>query len=160
MERVLSKKLLISLIIILVVVLGFGIWLGLKLVNQNNPDQASNYAAVYLQSGDIYFGKLDWFPWPRLKNVWYFQKTVDSQNQVQLGISPFKNLFWSPIDEIYLNPKQVIFWTYLKNSSQLVSYFNNPELLKQNQNIQSPEQPNQNLEQNILNQTSTKKQGQ
>ncbi|MGB9609098.1 MAG: hypothetical protein ACPL3E_01845, partial [Minisyncoccia bacterium] len=141
-------------------------WLGLKFVNKSNPESASDYAAVYLQTGDIYFGKLDLFPWPRLKNVWYFQKTVDAQNQVQLGILQFKNLFWGPVDEIYLNPKQVVFWTYLKNSSQLVSAFNNPELLKQQpsqSSTPSQNQPqNQNepkpneLPKNINNQTSTK----
>lgn len=149
----LSKKLFISLLIILIIVLVAAIILVLKINQYKNPESPSKYAAVYLQTGEIYFGEFSWFPWPKLKNVWYLQRSIDNQNQPQVSIVAFKNSFWGPIDKIYLNPKQVIWITYLKNSSQLTTYFNNPELLKQNVqgNVNSTQSQNTGASgQNIL----------
>ncbi len=127
----LSKKLFITLLIILIIVLVAVIILVFKINQAKNPESSSKYAAVYLQNGEIYFGEFSWFPWPKLKNVWYLQRTIDGQNQPQVSIVAFKNSFWGPIDKVYLNPKQIVWMTYLKNSSQLTTYFNNPDLLKQ-----------------------------
>lgn len=155
MEKIiLSKKTLIILIIILLVFLIGIIFYIYKLLNQNNIDSPSDYAVVYLQNGEVYFGKIDWFPWPSLKNVWYLQRTVDSQNQFQLGVLQFKNMFWSPIDKIYLNPKQIIFWSYLKKSSELVKAFENPQIL--NQNFLNQQNTDDIINNKELNQTSIK----
>ncbi len=125
----LPKKLIIILAVAVVVVLGAGIWLGVKFLGSKDPTGPSEYSAVYLSTGDIYFGKLSWFPWLRMKNVWFLQSSVNQQNQPQLGLSALKNAFWGPVDEIYLNSKQVIFWTSLRNNSQLVQAFTNPSAL-------------------------------
>jgi len=153
MTRLISKKLLIILLIILVIVLGLGIWLGVKILGNENLEAPSKYSAVYLQTGDIYFGELSWFPWPSLKNVWLIQRTIDQQNQAQLGIAPLKNSFWGPTDKIYLNPKQVVFWTNLRKDSQLVKALENPNILNagpgvQNQQTQQSQQLPQNINQN------------
>jgi hypothetical protein len=151
MTRLISKKLLIILLIILVIVLVLGIWLGVKILGRENLESPSKYSAVYLQTGDIYFGELSWFPWPSLKNVWLVQRSVDQQNQVQLGIVPLKNSFWGPTDKIYLNPKQVVFWTNLRKDSQLIKALENPNILNsagQNQQMQQPQQLPQNINQN------------
>jgi hypothetical protein len=151
MTQLIPKKLLIILLIILVVVLGLGIWLGVKILGRQNPEAPSKYSAIYLQTGDIYFGELSWFPWPSLKNVWLIQRSVDQQNQVQLGIVPLKNSFWGPTDKIYLNPKQVVFWTNLRKDSQLIKALENPNILnslRQNQQIQQSQQQSQNINQN------------
>jgi hypothetical protein len=153
MIQLIPKKILIILLIILVIVLGLGIWLGVKILGRENPEAPSKYSAVYLQTGDIYFGELSWFPWPSLKNVWLIQRSVDQQNQVQLGIVPLKNSFWGPTDKIYLNPKQVVFWTNLRKDSQLVKVLENPNILNagagvQNQQMQQFQQLPQNINQN------------
>lgn len=159
MEKiVLSKKTFIILLIFLLIVLGGAYFYVYKMINQNNEDAPSDYVAVYLQTGEIYFGKIDWFPLPSLKNVWYIQRTVNSQNQSQLGILPLKNLFWGPIDRIYINPKQISFWTYLKKSSQLVKVFENPDILNTQNSLQEQSQNNiiNNKEtQNTTNQSTT-----
>jgi hypothetical protein len=134
----LPKKLLIILIVIVIAILGVGIWLGVKFLGPKNPAGPSEFSAVYLATGDIYFGKLDWFPWPRMTNVWFLQRSINQQNQPQLGVAPFSSAFWRPIDEIYLNPKQIIFWTNLRNDSQLAQALANPTAL---QSLQSPAQP-------------------
>jgi hypothetical protein len=127
---VLPKKLLITLIVIVIVILGVGIWLGVKFLGPKNPAGPSEFSAVYLATGDIYFGKLDWFPWPRMTNVWFLQRSVNQQNQPQLGVAPFTSAFWGPVDRVYLNPKEIILWTNLRNDSQLAQVLSNPNALQ------------------------------
>ncbi len=109
----------------------FGSWVLTLSTAKQNVSKSSDYSAVYLTSGDIYFGKLSWFPWPRLKNVWYIQRTVAPNSQSQLGVAPFVNAFWGPMDEVYLNPKEIIFWTRLRSDSQLVGALSNPSIVEQ-----------------------------
>ncbi len=99
--------------------------------NSANADfKSSQFTAVYLTTGDIYFGKMDWFPWPRMKNVWFLQRGVDQKNQPQYGLAPFKGVFWTPIDEVYLNPKEIVFWTKIKDGSELAKALANPAALQ------------------------------
>ena len=121
-----KKKTVILIVIVAVLALALGVLITLNIVNKSDEMKASKFTAVYMTSGDIYFGKMDWFPWPRLKNVWYMQRSVDQENQPQLGIAPFKKIVWSPIDEIYVNPKQIILWTKIKAGSELAKALENP----------------------------------
>jgi len=125
-----TKKIIIIVIVIVVVLGALSVWVGLRFMADQNPEGASEYSAVYLTTGDIYFGKLYWFPWPHIKNVWFLQRGTNGQNQTQLGVVPFRNAFWGPVDEIYLNPKEMILWTRLRNSSQLAQAFANPSSLQ------------------------------
>jgi len=127
----LPKKLLIILILIVIVILAVGIWFGSQFLAKQNPAGPSEYVAVYMATGDIYYGKLSWFPKMKLRNVWFLQRTLDKNNQPQLGIAPLSTAFWGPVDEIYPNEKQVIFWTYLRRDSQVAKAFANPSLLQQ-----------------------------
>jgi len=86
----------------------------------------SEFSAVYLTSGDIYFGKLSWFPRPTLTNVWYLQRGVSENNQPQLGVLPLKSVFWGPVDEITLNPKNILFWTNIRPDSEMAKALANP----------------------------------
>ncbi len=140
----LNKKLLGILVAVIVVLVLVGVWVGVKLTG-NGADEPSEYSAVYLSSGDIYFGKLSWFPWPKIKNVWYIQRGVDAQNQPQLGLAPFTSVFWGPVDEVSLNPKEILFWTRLRESSQLVQAFRNPQAVQPppaNQQVSPGQQQN------------------
>lgn len=125
-----SKKLIVLIVVVVVVLVAVGIWIGVSLL-RSNPAGASAYSAVYLTSGDVYFGKLGWFPWPHLKEVWYLQRTVNQQNQPQLGIVPFRTAFWGPVDEVYLNPRQVLFWAHLRNDSQVAKALASPAAFQQ-----------------------------
>jgi hypothetical protein len=143
----LSKKLLTVLIVVIVVLLALAVWLTVKFVHPAKVAE-SPYSAVYLATGDIYFGKLSWFPQPHLKQVWILQRTVDKDNQPQLGVAPFAGAFWGPMDEVYLNPKQIVFWTKLRADSQVAQALENPAALNAAQQNQQPAQP-------PTNQTST-----
>jgi hypothetical protein len=121
-----SKKLFFILIAAVAVLLGISVWLGSMFVRNTRPNPAgpSEYSAVYLVTGDIYYGKIHWFPRLHLTNVWVLQRPAAQDGQ--FGIMQFARAFWQPVDEVYLNSDQVVFWTRLRNDSQLVSYFNNP----------------------------------
>lgn len=119
-------------VVVLVVVVGVLSFVFIFNKNSGNENmKSSNFAAVYMTSGDIYFGKLDWFPWPRLQNVWYLQRGLDQKQQPQAGIAPFKDVFWTPIDEVYLNPKEIVFWTKIKAGTQLDQALTNPDAFRQ-----------------------------
>lgn len=124
-----SKKLLSILIVLVIVLVVIGVWLAVMLTKPDS-EKSSGYSAVVLVSGDIYFGKLSWFPWPKLTHVWLLQRTVDAQNQPQVGLTPFTSAFWGPTDELFLNPKEVVFWADLKKDSQVAKGLDNPQTLQ------------------------------
>ncbi len=115
-----ANKILLILIIVLVVVLGGVLYwqLGMK----------KSYYAVYLSTGDIYFGELVKFPKLALRNVWFLQKS-GSGEQTSLQLSEFKKAFWEPEDEMYLNPKVVVWMAKLKDDSQIIKAIENPQAM-------------------------------
>ena len=116
-------KFLIVVAVIVLAALGIAAGLAWK----GGESGASEYAAVYLVTGDVYFGKLSWFPHPRMTNVWLLERGVNAQNQPQLGITPFKNAVWGPVDEITFSEKQIVFWTRLRSDSPVLKGFENPQ---------------------------------
>lgn len=124
------KKLIVVILIVVVVLIAFVLGLTFALEGRVSANR-SPYKAVYMATGDIYFGKMSWFPKPRLKGVWYLQRGVDQNSQPQLGVAPFSRVFWGPVDEIYLNPRQIVFWTSLRADSELAKALANPSLLEQ-----------------------------
>jgi hypothetical protein len=123
--KITGKKIAWGIIVIVVLIaIGAGVWMAIE--NANNPNGPSPYSAVYLTSGDIYFGKLSWFPQPHLTDVWYLQRTTGADGQTQVSVQPLKNVFWGPMNDITLNANQILFTARLNNMSQLVSGFENP----------------------------------
>ena len=110
--------------------LGVGILLGMNWGGSEGSD-SSPYSAVYLETGDIYFGKLKWFPSPHMERVTYYQNAVDEQNRPAPGVAAFTGAFWKPIDKIYFNRKHIVFWTRLSKESQVAKAFDNPDLFSQ-----------------------------
>ena len=141
-----KKKTVILIAIIAILALALGVLITLKVLSKSDEMKASKFTAVYMASGDIYFGKMSWFPWPKLQNVWYLQRGVDKENQPQLGIMPFNKIIWSPIDEIRLNSKQIILWTKIREGSELAKALENPSSVtaeSQQQNGQLQQELNQ-----------------
>ena len=102
----------------------------------------SQYSAVYLRTGEVYFGKLVRFPYFGLKNVYSLQATGDQQNPIR--IQKFADSFWGPEDYIKINRDEVVWYTKLKSESQLNQLFaTNPNLVPQQQAGQQFQQPTQ-----------------
>jgi hypothetical protein len=116
-----SKRTVVIAVAVLVAVLAaFSIWFFMEFHAWPISGRSSNYSAVYLTNGAVYFGKLSWFPSPHLTNVWFLQQSTNQQGQTQASLVPFTNLFWGPSDELYFNANQILSWTPLKTTSQLV----------------------------------------
>jgi flagellar basal body-associated protein FliL len=122
--------------IIIIVIVALALWLGFVLAGMQsgsaNPSAASPYSAVYLTSGDVYFGRLSWFPSPHMTDVWFLERNQSQSGETQLAIAPMKSVFWGPVDEINFNPQEILFWTRLMNSSQVVQSIENPASAAQN----------------------------
>ena len=122
-----SKVLLFGIIIIIVVMLA--VWVGILIAGMqsgSNPDAASPYSEVYLSTGDVYFGKLSWFPSPHMTNVWLIERSQDQSGQTQTSLVPMKSVPWGLTDEINFNSQDIVFSARLKNNSQIVQAMENP----------------------------------
>lgn len=108
---------------IVVVLLGLGAFLGAKVIGAPSGD--SPYSAVYLTTGDVYFGTLKWFPKPRIERPLYLDR-----GSAQVALVSFRDVFWGPGDSIYLNPQEIVFSAPIRSDSPLVAILENPELLK------------------------------
>lgn len=127
-----KTAIIVGLVIIAIVLIAIGVWVGTAVFTAGaNPAGPSPYSAVYLTTGDIYYGKLSWFPGPRLTDAWILQRTQNAQGQTQLGVVPFTSSFWGPVNEIDLNPNDIVFWTRLRNDSQLAQALANPSSVGQ-----------------------------
>lgn len=75
------------------------------------------YVAVYLETGEIYFGKMRWFPSPRLSNVMFVQQAQQGQG---LMLDRFTNAVWKPAEPLRISRGKIVFWTYLEPESPIV----------------------------------------
>jgi len=118
-----TNKFLFLLVVVLIVALvGIVVW-------QTGMVKGSYYA-VYLRTGDLYFGKLVRFPRFGLKNVYLFQVTQNEQSPV--NIQRFRDVFWGPEDAISINRDQVMWMAKLRSDGQLSQLLkNNPSLAPQ-----------------------------
>jgi len=132
MKTNLNKILLIIVVVLLVVLV-------VLLVRQYFV-KGPSYYAVYLRTGDLYFGELSTFPSFVLKNVYLLQ--VNAQNQQNpINIQKFANVFWGPEDYLKINKDEVVWYTKLSPDGQLAKLIkNNPNLMPTNQ---LPSAPNQ-----------------
>lgn len=74
------------------------------------------YVAVYLETGEIYFGSMRWFPSPRLSNVMFLQQTQEQG----LQLDSFTNAVWQPQEPLHISRDKIVFWTYLAPTSPVV----------------------------------------
>jgi len=138
-KKTMSKKIIVGLIILLIILIAVVVWVGSMFMKKDEATPSA-YSVVEMSNGTTYFGKLSWFPSARLSNAWVLQQGVDARNQPQVGLVPANRAFWSPVDDLYLNEKMMMSWTYLRADSQLVKAFENPESIQQTapQGAQAP----------------------
>lgn len=125
MKEIINRNFAIGILLFLLVILFLAIWLGIVI---GRSFTESPYSMVYLATGDIYFGRLRWFPWPTLADVWYLERMTDAGSRSELAILPLSGAFWKPKNQINLNPKQIIFWTRLEARSNFSELLQNPAL--------------------------------
>jgi hypothetical protein len=145
-KKILAVKVLIFLAVVAILVM-LGIWLGSEVFNKTGGSAVSPYSVVYLSDGEIYFGKLSWFPKLRISNPWTIQRQVDAQGKTQISVVQVNKSIWSPVDELYLNEKQVMAWSRLRSDGDMAKLLDNPQAMQQQaaqaqgQNPQQGQQP-------------------
>ncbi|MCH8847198.1 MAG: hypothetical protein IIC11_10790 [Proteobacteria bacterium] len=106
-----NKILLIVVVLLVVVLVSLVLW-------QRGLFGSPTYTAVFLRTGDLYFGQLRQFPTLTLHNVYLLQITQDPQ--APLSLQKFTNVIWGPEDKIKLNRDQVVWMSRLRSDSQFV----------------------------------------
>ena len=112
-----------------VFLIGVGILVGTHVSGvgaAGNNAALSPYSAVYLSTGDVYFGVLDWSPSPHIENPWFLQRSTNAQGQATIGVYPLNQVAWGPAGSIYFNSQQIIFWTRLSSTSTVAEAMANP----------------------------------
>ncbi|MFA5392134.1 MAG: hypothetical protein WC306_00355 [Candidatus Paceibacterota bacterium] len=79
------------------------------------------YYAVYLQTGDMYFGKILRFPRLTLSDVW-FLKISDQKDQAGFDLIKFSNAMFGPADKMEINRENVVWISKLRDESNVVKY--------------------------------------
>lgn len=110
-----------------------------------SPLSGNGLYAVYLQSGDLYFGKLERFPTFGLRQVYLLRLNGTEENPV--GIQRFDQAFWGPGDFLAISKDQVVWIAELRDDSDVNRLIaQNPELLApqavlgQPENVEIPEE--------------------
>lgn len=101
--------------------------------------QEKTYSAVYMETGDLYFGELHTFPFLYLTNVWYLQGGAGAG----VTVSQFTESLWGPTDKMRLNRDKIVWTTTIASTSQLINILKGqvaPEQSFQAPSLQGPTQ--------------------
>ncbi len=93
------------------------------------------YYAVYLKTGDMYFGTISRFPKFVLSEVWFLQG-----NSGELGdynLHRFQEAIFGPVDKMEINKDNIVWISKLRDDSKIVS------VIQQSQGIISSDTPSE-----------------
>ncbi|HUS50483.1 MAG TPA: hypothetical protein VMZ91_09980, partial [Candidatus Paceibacterota bacterium] len=79
------------------------------------------YYAVFLNTGDMYFGKISRFPRLALSDVWYLQRNIQEE-QGGFDLIKFSNVMFGPTDKMEINKENVVWISKLADDSQVVTF--------------------------------------
>lgn len=118
-----NKFFIVITIVLVLITIGLAVYM---FISQNKKTDI--YSAVYLESGDIYFGKLHTFPKTYLTDIYLLQKNNAPQTSgtTPYILSKFADSMWGPTDYLALNRDKIIWIGKLKNDSTVVKAINNP----------------------------------
>jgi hypothetical protein len=83
--------------------------------------ERQKYYAVYLTSGDVYFGKMRSFPSLVIEDAYFLQAANTAEGGVYT-LSKFSDAMWKPTGRIKLNRDHVLWVAELEDGSETVSY--------------------------------------
>jgi hypothetical protein len=95
-------------VVLLVSIVGLLAWPMMKPAGA--PRFETQYQAVLLAGGQVYFGHLEGFgtPFPVLRDVFYVQSTVDPTTKNVSNILVQRGKEWHGPDRMYLNPGSIV----------------------------------------------------
>ncbi|MGE4554682.1 MAG: hypothetical protein AB7D02_00900 [Candidatus Paceibacterota bacterium] len=109
-----AQKAILVLLLVLVAFLAYLVFKNFKNIEQDK------YYAVYLRTGDLYFGKISWFPKFTLKDVWFLQRATDNSGQVSFNLVKFSEAIYNPVDQLEINKDNVVWVARIDSSSPLI----------------------------------------
>jgi len=139
--RLSRKWMWITGIAIIVILLGVGGWCAWSSMNNNDTKSinSSEYQAVFLTNGQVYFGKIASINKTEftLDHIYYLQvqqsvqpassgssntstSGTASSNNSQVSLAKLGNELHGPEDHMYIERSQVLFWENLKDSGKVV----------------------------------------
>ncbi len=149
-DRIASLVMLMSLTVLAVGVIGLLVFgTGGKSSNEAANVKTEQYQAVFLNGGQVYFGKIVRFNgnFVALKDIYYLrvdQQVQPGQSQTasnNVNLAKLGNELYGPEDIMFINRDQVQFWENLKDDGQVVKaikeHIANPDAANQ-QNSTTP----------------------
>ncbi len=104
----LSKIIVIFLLVVLSAGLTAFVLLKFRLI-----EFEPRYSAVYLETGEVYFGEFSRFPFARLKNVYVLQRDESGG----LNVLPLSATIWQPQGVLKLNSEKIVFTALISKDS-------------------------------------------
>lgn len=93
------------------------------------------YYAVYLKTGDMYFGTISRFPKFVLSEVWFLQG--NSGELSDYNLHRFQEVIFGPVDKMEINKDNIVWISKLRDDSKIVS------VIQQSQGIISSDTPSE-----------------
>lgn len=90
---------------------------------EDSEMEVGEYYAVYMTTGDIYFGQMDKWQKNTLKNVHLLRLTEDENNPVV--VENFTSSIWGPEGDLILNDDNIVWRAKISDTSQLTNILKN-----------------------------------
>jgi len=115
------KNIVIAIVIVIVILSAF--YLVFAWGKELWPFEA-RYQVITLTNGEVYYGRLCFFPSPRIVDAWLFQQTSTEKEKEtpKLNLIPFTSLFFGPQNVLYLEKEQIVWWANLEKDSPIVKF--------------------------------------
>jgi len=128
-----ANRILVAIILVLAALL-------IALFAWRTWSASPTFTAIYLRSGDLYFGRLVHFPSFGLKEVYLLQVNQnDTANP--LRVQRFRDVFWGPEDFLRISRSEVVWMTDLRSDSQIVNLIKTNPTLAPAQGTGAPQLP-------------------
>ncbi len=121
----------VGALVVCVAIVGV-VWgsMGRKGFDENKSINTSEYQAVFLTNGQVYFGKLTDLnnKYVTISSIYYLQvqqsqnlqQGTESDANSQVSLAKLGNELHGPEDKMHIAADQVLFWENLKNDSKVV----------------------------------------
>ena len=103
----------VGIAVLVVIILGIGYY------SWRSYERSKLYSIVYLQTGEIYVGRLSFFPKLTLADPYILRVTKDEKDPKKnnFQLNPLKETVWNT-ESLILNKSRVVFYGLLKKDSQ------------------------------------------
>lgn len=103
----------------------------------------TKYQVVALANGEVYYGRLTFFPLPKIVDPWLFQQVPAEKEgeKPETKLVPFGSLFFGPENVLYLEKDQIVWWSHLRKDSEVFKFIKSQGGTQITPKAESPEMP-------------------